>query len=173
MQGSQDVVEVMGNAAGQGADGFHLLRFEKLRFQLLSPGQVAHDSPDEFAIAEAHVAGADLDRKLGAIFAAMLALGAIVAAALQSLPDLLPARGCELLVEVPGIHLAYEFLARVSKLADAGLVCINDGSILGEPVDGIKHHVHRELGDAQCLFGLATFGGFALQVFCAFLHATG
>ena len=31
--GGHDVVEVMGNATGQGADGLHLLRFTQLAFQ--------------------------------------------------------------------------------------------------------------------------------------------
>ena len=36
----QDVVEVVGHAAGQGAEGVHLLRLPQLLFELLALGDV-------------------------------------------------------------------------------------------------------------------------------------
>ena len=40
--GRQDIVEIMGHASGQDADGFHFLRLAQLFFQFLALGNVAH-----------------------------------------------------------------------------------------------------------------------------------
>src|SRR5438132_4310492 len=39
----QDIIEVMGNAPGQSANGFHFLGLAQLRFKLFAFGDVAED----------------------------------------------------------------------------------------------------------------------------------
>ena len=54
----QDVVEVVGDAAGELADGFHLLRVAELRLELALTGDVAADAEDRRDLAVADRAAA-------------------------------------------------------------------------------------------------------------------
>ena len=49
---TQDVVEIVGDAAGQQADGFHFLRLDEPLLQQLALGDIAHvfDHPGQFAV---------------------------------------------------------------------------------------------------------------------------
>ena len=71
--GAHDVVEVVGNAAGHGAQGLHLVRFAQLVFQLvalglglLAAGEVAREHGGGLAAAVVLEGDADLDRDFAA-----------------------------------------------------------------------------------------------------------
>ena len=61
----------MGDAAGEGAHGLHLLRLAELVFETFFLGDVAGETAGILLAAELDVGGEDLDRELAAVLAAM------------------------------------------------------------------------------------------------------
>src|SRR5215475_11768327 len=59
----------MGDAAGELADGLHLLRLAQVRLQLRAGREIANETGEDGRAAELHLADRELDRKDRAILA--------------------------------------------------------------------------------------------------------
>ena len=75
----QQIIEVVGNAAGEPPYGFHFLRLAKLIFEVAALGDVFGDHLEAFHISTGreHKTPAQAHRKNGAIFALPVSLDAL------------------------------------------------------------------------------------------------
>src|SRR5271168_2005050 len=83
----EEIVEVVGDAAGETADGFHFLSLAELFFELMTLGNVLGDDEADPAAAISKFVGDDLDVHFLAVFSAVLP-DADVAALHGGLPEM-------------------------------------------------------------------------------------
>ena len=72
----QKIVEIMGNAAGKLADGFHLLGLPEVLLHFDARRQVPDEAGEDMCPAKLHLADRELHRKDGAVLALRLHLAA-------------------------------------------------------------------------------------------------
>ena len=149
----QDIVEVVGDAAGQVADRLHFLRLPQLRLEafalglgLSAPRQIAHDRQDVRAalVVHARTAQLDLDRPAVALERGAVALeGAAVRDPCGQLAGQVPAAHGQQLVGSAPQHL----LASIPEQGDEGGIDVDDPALLVEH----RHAVHRRVEDGAIL----------------------
>ncbi len=146
----QEVVEVVGDAAGELADGLHLLGLDELGFQGLELGRVGEDGEDRGRAVEDGAGEGDLQEDLLPVDGGPGDLGAAEGAALAGVGDALGDRAAEALDQ--GGELDAGAGAGAEQGA-GGAVGVGEAALGGEAGDGDGEFVEEEVGDEARDFG--------------------
>ena len=167
-------INLVGDAGGELADAFELVRLAETAFHLAPLGDVADEGEGVFLPIELQVVDGDIHGKDAAIFVLVAAFKVHRALRLDVFPDLFSSLFGEKRIEI-GDGERTEFLARPADGAAGGRVGIDDAALGIGPEDGIGGALERSFGQEEFFFGEFSFGDVAKGpnppvIFAALIH---
>lgn len=144
----QLIVEIVGDPAGQPADGLHLLRLAELLLLLADLRDILSGGEVVFLPAELEVVGRDVDGEDAPVLAAVTRLKAEDPLLLELAPVVGPDLRGEVRVDVVHRH-GEQLLAGISQRPTGGVIDVHEAPIGAHPECGVRRAVDGELRQPQ------------------------